>query len=188
MTSNPMFLRRRVFQLFLLPLLAIFALLPAWGQFDSASVLGTVKDPSGAAIPTATVQLLNIAKGITVTRQSDGNGDYEFPNVQPGDYSITVTAPGFQKAQTDRFTVTVGARQRVALVLNVGAEAQSVEVSGVASQLETDTSDRGRDGADPGSRQPAAEWPRVRRSFHPRAGRARVLARSALSSQPGRLL
>jgi hypothetical protein len=143
MNSDAMFPSRRVFHLFLLPLLAIFALLPAWGQFDSASVLGTVKDPSGAAIPTATVQLLNIAKGITVTRQTDGNGDYEFPNVQPGDYSITVTAPGFQKAQTDRFTVTVGARQRVALVLNVGAEAQSVEVSGVASQLETDTSDRG---------------------------------------------
>lgn len=143
MTSDATFPSRRVFHLFLLPLLAIFALLPAWGQFDSASVLGTVKDPSGASIPTATVQLLNIAKGITVTRQTDGNGDYEFPNVQPGDYSITVTAPGFQKAQTDRFTVTVGARQRVALVLNVGAEAQSVEVSGVASQLETDTSDRG---------------------------------------------
>jgi hypothetical protein len=143
MTSDTTFRSRRIFHLFLLPLLALFALPPAWGQFDSASVLGTVKDPSGAAIPTASVQLLNIAKGITVTRQTDGNGDYEFPNVQPGDYSITVTAPGFQKAQTDRFTVTVGARQRVALVLNVGAEAQSVEVSGVASQLETDTSDRG---------------------------------------------
>ena len=134
---------RRVFHLFVLPLLVIFTILPAWGQFDSASVLGTIKDPSGAAVPGATVELLNIAKGVTVTRQTDGNGDYEFPNVQPGDYSITVTAPGFQKAQTDRFTVTVGARQRVALTLNVGAEAQSVEVSGVASQLETDTSDRG---------------------------------------------
>ena len=102
-----------------------------------------MKDPSGASIPSATVQLLNIAKGITATRQTDSNGDYEFTNVQPGDYSITVTAPGFEKAQTDRFTVTVGARQRVALVLKVGAEAQSVIVSGAASQLETDTSDRG---------------------------------------------
>src|SRR5580698_3268064 len=62
----------------------------AWGQFDSASVLGTIKDPSGAAIPSATVQLLNIAKGISTTRETDGNGDYEFTNVQPGDYSITV--------------------------------------------------------------------------------------------------
>ncbi|MGC2402364.1 MAG: TonB-dependent receptor [Acidobacteriaceae bacterium] len=134
---------RRAFRLFLLPLLAVLTLQHAHGQFDSASVLGTIKDPSGAAVTGATVELLSIAKGITVTRQTDSNGDYEFPNVQPGDYSITVTAPGFQKSQTDRFTVTVGARQRVALTLNVGAEAQSVEVSGVASQLETDTSDRG---------------------------------------------
>jgi hypothetical protein len=134
----------RVAHLFLLTLLfAVFLSGAAWGQFDSASVLGTIKDPSGAAIPSATVQLLNIAKGITATRQTDGNGDYEFTNVQPGDYSITVTAPGFEKAETDRFTVTVGARQRVALVLKVGAEAQSVVVSGAASQLETDTSDRG---------------------------------------------
>jgi hypothetical protein len=133
----------RALSLVLLILLSFGALVPAWGQFDSASVLGTIKDPSGAAVPGATVELLNIAKGVTATRQTDSNGDYEFANVQPGDYSITVTAPGFEKSQTDRFTVTVGARQRVALVLNVGAEAQSVEVSGVASQLETDTSDRG---------------------------------------------
>src|SRR3984893_18404427 len=96
--------------LFLALLLAVFfshPSVPAGGQFDSASVLGTIKDPSGAAIPSATVQLLNTAKGITVTRQTDGNGDYEFTNVQPGDYSITVTAPGFEKAETDRFTVTV---------------------------------------------------------------------------------
>ena len=89
-------------------------------------MLGTIKDPSGAAIPSVTVQLLNTAKGVTTARESDGSGDYEFTNVQPGDYSITVTAPGFEKAETDRFTVTVGARQRVALVLKVGAEAQSV--------------------------------------------------------------
>jgi hypothetical protein len=115
----------------------------AWGQFDSAAVLGTIKDPSAATVPSATVQLLNIAKGITVTRQTDGDGNYEFTNVQPGDYSITVTARGFEKAQTDRFTVTVGARQRVSLALKLGTDAQSVTVSGAASLLETDTSDRG---------------------------------------------
>jgi hypothetical protein len=133
---------RRILHLFFMTLLAI-ATVPAWGQFDSASVLGTIKDPSGATVPSATVQLLNLAKGITATRQTDGNGDYEFTSVQPGDYSITVTAPGFEKAQTDRFTVTVGARQRVALALKLGADAQSVIVSGAATQLETDTSDRG---------------------------------------------
>ncbi len=124
-------------------LLCICAFRPAWGQFDSASVLGTIKDPSGSSVSTATVDLLNIANGIHATRQTDGNGAYEFTNVQAGDYMVTVTAPGFEKAQTDRFTVVVGARQRVELTLKVGNDAQSVTVAGAASLLETDSSDRG---------------------------------------------
>lgn len=112
-------------------------------QFDSGAVLGTIKDPSGAAVTTASVQLLDIAKGLTVIRQTDSVGNYEFDNIRPGQYSITVTAPGFAKSKTDPFTVNVGARQRVALTLNLGEDTQSVTVSGAASQLETDSSDRG---------------------------------------------
>jgi hypothetical protein len=115
----------------------------ARAQFDSASVLGTVKDPSGAAVPSATVTLLSLAKGVSVTRQTDANGNYEFANVQAGEYSVSVTAPNFEKSNTDPFTVTVGARQRVDLTLKVGADAQTVSVSGAATLLETDTSDRG---------------------------------------------
>ena len=115
----------------------------AQAQFDSASVLGTINDPTGASVPSATVQLLDLAKGVTVTRQTDGIGNYEFTNVLPGSSSITVSAPGFETSQTDRFTVTVGARQRVSLVLKPGGNTQTVTVSGAASQLETDTSDRG---------------------------------------------
>jgi hypothetical protein len=115
----------------------------AQAQFDSASVLGTIKDQSGSGIPSATVVLLSPAKGVSVERQTDGNGNYEFSNVQPGEYSISVTAPNFEKADTGRFTVTVGARQRVELTLKIGTDAQTVNVSGAASMLETDTSDRG---------------------------------------------
>lgn len=126
-------------------LLAVFLLaVPSLkAQFDSASVLGTVKDQSGAAVSSASVMLISPSKGVTVTRQTDANGNYEFTNVQPGDYSITVTAAGFEKSDTDRFTVTVGARQRVNLSLKVGADSQSVTVSAAASLLETDSSDRG---------------------------------------------
>ena len=124
-------------------LLAVAGSRFAHAQFDSASVLGSITDPSGASVPSATVQLLSIAKGITVTRQTDSSGNYEFTNVLPGDYSITVTATGFETAQTDRFIVTVGARQRVSLTLKLGGNTQTVTVSGAATQLETDTSDRG---------------------------------------------
>ncbi|MGA2249885.1 carboxypeptidase regulatory-like domain-containing protein [Terracidiphilus sp.] len=119
------------------------AFVPAWGQFDSASVLGTIKDPSGSPVSSASVELLNISKGVRVTRQTGASGDYEFINVQPGDYMVTATAAGFDKTQTDRFTVTVGARQRVELTLKVGTASQSVTVTGAATLLETDSSDRG---------------------------------------------
>ncbi len=115
----------------------------AWGQFDSATVLGTIKDPSGASVPSASVVLINPGKGIAISRQADSNGDYEFTNVRPGEYSLTVTAPGFTKSVTDPFTVDVGARQRVSVTLKLGADSQTVTVSGAASQLETDSSDRG---------------------------------------------
>lgn len=126
--------------------LAIFLLLsvsPAMAQFDSASVLGAIKDPSGAGIGSASVTLLSPAKGIGTTRQTDGNGNYEFTNVQPGEYTISVKASGFATSDTDRFTVTVGARQRVDLSLKIGADSQTVTVSDAATLLETDTSDRG---------------------------------------------
>ena len=115
----------------------------AWGQFDSATVLGTIKDPSGASVPSASVVLTNVGKGISVSRQTDSNGDYEFTNVQPGEYSVAVTAPGFTKSVTDPFAVDVGARQRVGVTLKLGADSQTVTVSGAASLLETDSSDRG---------------------------------------------
>ena len=57
-------------------------------QFDSGAVLGNIKDPSGAVVPTATVELLSVDKGTKVARQTDASGGYEFDSVQPGDYKI----------------------------------------------------------------------------------------------------
>jgi len=116
----------------------------AHAQFDTAEVLGTIKDPNGASISGASVVLTDLARGIKVSRQADANGNYEFTNVQVGDYSLTVQADGFVTSVTDRFTVNVGARQRVDVGLKLGSNTENVTVSGAASQLETDTSDRGQ--------------------------------------------
>jgi hypothetical protein len=115
----------------------------ARAQFDNAEVLGSVKDPSGASVPTASVTLADTAKGTKVTRLADSSGNFDFTNVQAGEYTITVVASGFSNTVTERFSVGVGARQRVNVGMALGNAVDSVTVSGAASQLETDSSDRG---------------------------------------------
>jgi len=130
-----------------LALLIMLLVLPwsqAYAQFDAGAVLGNIKDPSGATISGASVELQNIAKGVKSTRQTDSGGAYEFDSIQPGEYVVAVTASGFQSSKTDVFRVNVGARQRVDLTLSIGQANETVTVSGAAAELETDTSDRGQ--------------------------------------------
>jgi len=112
-------------------------------QFDSASVLGNIHDPSGAAIRNAHLTLTDTKKAISVEKFSDAEGHYEFQNVPSGNYRLSVTAEGFQPSQTAVFTVEIGARQRVDMSLPVGNAATSITVDGAATPLETETSDRG---------------------------------------------
>ena len=102
-TSNDRFLkgRRTLWHYAGLLLLLLFPATYCHAQFDSAEVLGAVKDPSGAVVSGAKVVLTNPAKGITVTRQADASGDYDFTNVQPGGYTVTVQATGFRSSVTD---------------------------------------------------------------------------------------
>jgi hypothetical protein len=130
------------------PLLAVavaVVLLPAaaLAQFDAATVLGTVRDSSGAVVPGATVTLKNLNTGITADAVSDENGNYQFLNVRIGTYSVRAELQGFSVAEADNVPVTVNARQRVDLTLNVGNVGETVVVTGAAKLLETESSDRG---------------------------------------------
>ncbi|MEK6398639.1 MAG: carboxypeptidase-like regulatory domain-containing protein, partial [Terriglobus sp.] len=125
-------------------LLSLGAASVCHAQFDSGSVLGDIKDPSGARVASATVELLDLAKGLRVTRHTDASGSYEFDSLKPGDYMLSVTAPGFESSKTSTFTVNVGARQRVDLSLASGGTNETVTVTGAATALETETSDRGQ--------------------------------------------
>src|SRR5215210_5728756 len=111
--------------------LALFAA-PAWalgtpeslggegGQFETGTVVGTIKDSTGAVVPTAKVTLTNTQTGVTNEKTSDANGSYEFFTVRPGAYVITAEKAGFSIALVDNIQVTVGARQRVDLNMAVG--------------------------------------------------------------------
>jgi Carboxypeptidase regulatory-like domain/TonB-dependent Receptor Plug Domain len=127
--------------------LTVLLLMPALGahaQFESASVLGYVRDSSGAALPNAAVTLTNTATSIAQRTTTDGEGKFEFPSVQIGQYQVETQAPGFERSQTQPFTVTTNARQRVDVAMRAGSVTEQVTVTAAATQLETETSSRGQ--------------------------------------------
>jgi hypothetical protein len=116
----------------------------AWAQFETADVLGTVHDPSGSVVAKVAITLTNLDTSIQAKTTTDENGNYAFRNVKIGRYSVTAEAPGFSKAVASDIAVDVDARQRVDLTLQVGAITNTVEVTGAASALETDSSEHGQ--------------------------------------------
>src|SRR5471030_1749850 len=92
----------------------------ASAQFDTASVVGTVKDTSGATVPDAKVTLTNTATGVSVIRTTSSDGNYEFVTVRPGVYLVSAEKNGFSIALTDNVQVQVGARLRVDMQMAVG--------------------------------------------------------------------
>ena len=116
----------------------------ASAQFDSATVLGAVVDASGAVVPGATVTLRNADTGITATTVTDTQGNFQFLNVRIGTYSVRAELQGFSAAVADNIAVTVNARQRVDLTMKVGDIGETVQVTGAARLLESESSDRGQ--------------------------------------------
>ena len=115
--------------------LVVALALPAWAQFETATVLGTVRDKSGAVTPGATVTLLNLDTGVAQTKVSDAQGGYEFFTVRLGLYKVTATLDGFGPSSVDQLRAGVGARQRVDLVLSPGGITEAVEVTANALSL-----------------------------------------------------
>src|SRR3954451_19584346 len=116
----------------------------AAAQFETASVVGTVKDASGATVPEAKVTLTNTENGVSVIRNTSSDGNYEFANVRPGTYIVTAEKAGFSIALMDNVPVQVAARMRVDLSLAVGQLSEKVEVTATSPLLETDSSQRGQ--------------------------------------------
>ena len=123
--------------LLMVPALRVFA------QNDTGSVVGAIQDTSGAVVPGASISVLNKATGASFTTTTDNSGEYEVPSLHTGVYKISAEHSGFSTAVADNITVSVGARQRIDLKLEIGKTAVTVEVTDVALQLETETSENG---------------------------------------------
>lgn len=124
--------------------LGIFSACALFAQYDTATVLGSVVDPSGAVVPGAKVTLLNIRTGVAVSQTVDELGNYQFLNLRIGTYKVQAEKTGFKLAASEPFELTVNARQRVSLTMQVGDVTETVTVSEAAALIETDSSDRGQ--------------------------------------------
>ena len=114
------------------------------GQYENGSLVGTVRDGSGATVSGAAITITNNATGVATKETTNGSGDYEVPSLRVGVYTISASNPGFADAVAKNITVSVGGRERIDLALQVGATQTSVEVSDVALQIETESSQRGQ--------------------------------------------
>src|SRR5580765_4732988 len=125
-------------------LLGALAAASCLAQFDSATVLGTVRDPTGSVIAGAKITLRNVDTGVTATGATSSAGTYEFLTVKIGDYTVSAEAKGFAPATTEKFNVAVNARQRVDIAMQVGGTTESVTVTGTAALVESDSTDKGQ--------------------------------------------
>jgi hypothetical protein len=121
---------------------AAFALALAIGAFSTASaqftgsISGTIQDPAGAAIPGATVTLINVGTGAGKTGTSDAQGFYQFVSLAPGNYAVKTSAKGFADSQQS-FTLETNQALNLPVKLTVGSSSETVQVTTQAPLLDT---------------------------------------------------
>ncbi|HMD83656.1 MAG TPA: carboxypeptidase regulatory-like domain-containing protein [Terriglobia bacterium] len=115
----------------------------SFGQMVNASLTGTVTDPSGAAIPEASVTATDVATGQSTKTTSDPTGNYNLPSLPPATYTLTVEKAGFKTSVQTGITLLVDQRVTLNAQLQVGELATRVEVSGAAPMVETNSASVG---------------------------------------------
>ena len=106
-------------------------------------ISGTVADPSGAAVPGATIKLTSEGTGAVLINTSDADGNFVFSAVLPGIYTISAEHQGFKKFQKEQIELTPGNRLAVGtLTLSVGQVSESVTVQAEGATIQTASSER----------------------------------------------
>lgn len=126
--------------LFALVLLLV-AISPLAGQSTNASISGRVVDSTGALVPSATVTLTAQATGKQEKLVTTGDGLFNFPNLQSGDYELQVSAHGFSQYEQRGIVLNINQQARLSVSLQVGAQVQRVEVSSNISPLNFDNAE-----------------------------------------------
>lgn len=130
--------RRKVARLAIMFLVfLIVAALSALAQ--EATIVGTVTDPSGAAVPNATITVTNVDTTLARTLITGSDGQYAAPDIHIGHYTVRASASGFKVAERKDILLQVGDRARIDFSLQVGTAQETVTVEANAVAVQTDT-------------------------------------------------
>jgi Carboxypeptidase regulatory-like domain len=110
----------------------------AWGQEVTASITGTVTDPSGAAVAGAMVTATSQERGLTHSSVTNDSGLYRVAQLPVGTYELKVEKPGFASASYPPFVLTLNQVARIDVAMKVGQVSETVEVTGATPALETE--------------------------------------------------
>jgi Carboxypeptidase regulatory-like domain/TonB dependent receptor len=136
-------MRKRLIFAALFVILALILSIPSFAQVSTASINGVVTDPSGAAIPDATIVLRNVDTSVENTTVSNKAGVYSIFNITPGQYTVKATASGFSPKEVPVFTLTVGYIATINFSLLVGSQTATVTVQAATPQLEVSSANLG---------------------------------------------
>ncbi|HZY62657.1 MAG TPA: carboxypeptidase-like regulatory domain-containing protein [Edaphobacter sp.] len=115
----------------------------ASGQNVTSTLVGQVNDPSGGGVPNAHVTVTNTATGISSSGITSSTGAYSVSGLQPGTYAVSVGAAGFSTFNENGIVVQSTQTVRVDIALKVGAVSQTVNVTGAAPLIATDSASIG---------------------------------------------
>ena len=113
-----------------------------WGQETRAILSGTVTDPQGAAVPAAKLEIKNLATNVVTMTQTNGSGIYSAPPINPGQYSVSVTAAGFKVAVENELELRSSDRKAVDFKLQLGMASEIVSITAEAPLLDNVSSSR----------------------------------------------
>ena len=121
--------------------LALAIARPATAQVLYGSIVGNVTDAQGAAIPGATVTVVNKETNLTREATTNEEGNYNLVNVLPGRYDVKIALQGFREVLRSNVPVTIGQLSRVDASLEIGALTETVTVESRAELLQTDSAE-----------------------------------------------
>src|SRR5262245_49910433 len=121
-------------------LLILFALtILGFGQTTDANLVGTVTDPTSAAVPGATVEITHVATGVKLNTKTSAEGQYRFNNIPAGLYNVAVTSSGFATANLKNVDIQLSKTSTTNVTLQVGTVATTVDVNEASAVIDTTT-------------------------------------------------